>query len=210
VAGNLIYMYGAVICAEVKTLPISERSSSAAELGALVMAVSHAVLLRGICSEMNLPGSSCPIDIFSDSQVALRNSDRRQITRLSRHVGFKITFINDLREMGVFQGRYIPTKLNPADILSKYVDRLILQKFAKMILKPGHSIVRLVEEGVAGVSGVDDTARMAQAMGIDIGKESTPGESNPHTLTEATKSTSEYHTKPKKSVSIGSVQVRHQ
>jgi len=170
VGGHAVYCFGGLIYAESRTFPLAERSSGGSELTAMMNAASHAVMLRGFVTEMELPGCYNPVNVFSDSQTALKNLNRRQITTLSRHQGFKITLLNDLRELGIIVGRFIPGDLNIADVLTKFLDRFKLKRFADLMLTPGHAIVCLIEEGVAGISSASDAVRVANLMGIDIGK----------------------------------------
>ena len=102
-------------------------SSCEAEYTALTHAVQEGKFLRQILSDM-LNIDTQIFDLFVDNQGAIKLANNPVHRQRSKHIDIKYHFIRDEVTIGTLQLIYVPTHLNIADMFTKPVSRMKLDK----------------------------------------------------------------------------------
>jgi len=117
VFGFLIYLDNSLIHYRSKKLPLIVLSSTEAEYVGICKAVQELLWIKNILQEMEIL-----IDetiVYSDSQPALKIMKRPGISGRTKHLDLKLNFIKERVRKGEFELRYISSKENIADLLTK-------------------------------------------------------------------------------------------
>lgn len=111
-------------------------SSTEAEYIALTEAVKEGMWLKGFITELGLKQEA--VSIHCDSQSAIHLSRNSVFHERTKHIDVKRHFVRDAVESEQVEVLKIPTKVNPADMLTKVIP---VKKF-----KDGLSKLGLMEE----------------------------------------------------------------
>lgn len=107
----------AVIAYSSKRQACIAMSSTEAEIIAASACSLELVHARRLCADMGLPQEQTVLDVDNTGAVEL-SRDRKSCHR-SRHVDRRYFKVRELAALGEIVVRWIATKLNPADVLTK-------------------------------------------------------------------------------------------
>lgn len=93
-------------------------SSTEAEYVSLCIAACELLWLRGLLGEIGEAPDE-PIVMHEDNQEAIVIANRERETQRSKHIDVKYNFLRDYIEKGVIIVKYIPTREQLADIMTK-------------------------------------------------------------------------------------------
>jgi hypothetical protein len=107
------------------------------EFIALELADQEAELLKNLLGDFSLWGSSVPISLHCDSQVAIGDVKNYVYNGKRRHIRLKHSTVKQLLKDGVISLEYVRCERNLADPFTKGLTRRVVQEFSKgMGLKP--------------------------------------------------------------------------
>ena len=124
---------GGAISWEVKKQATVALSSTEAEYQAMAAAVQEAIYLRALMKEFGYPMKE-PTDIGEDNQSCIKMCHNPVMHKRSKHIDTKLHFIRERvenKEVGI---HYIPTEDMAADILTKSLPRVKVEKHRCVLL----------------------------------------------------------------------------
>ena len=124
-SGCVIELLGCAIHAFSRTQGTIATSSGEAELYAIGSGVSEGLGIVNLLEEAELL-PKVVMTILTDSTSAKAIATRMGVTKLTRHIQLRFLYMQDLVANGVLKVKKIDTKLNPADIMTKYVNTAVL------------------------------------------------------------------------------------
>lgn len=95
-------------------------STTEAEYIVVSDAVREGIWLKGICEELKL--NSGEFEVHCDSQSAIYLAKNFVYREKTKHIATKYNFIGEVIADGVVKVVKIHTSVNPADMLTKYVN----------------------------------------------------------------------------------------
>ena len=107
-----------------KLQPTVALSSTEAEYMALGAAACEALYMRNLLGELcpaAVPGS---VTLFEDNQSTIKQAFNLQSSERTKHIDIRYHFIKDHISKGDIAIEYIPTDRQPADALTKSLDRV--------------------------------------------------------------------------------------
>lgn len=102
-------------------------SSTEAEFVALAEGCQELVWIKRLVKEIG-EDIECPITIFEDNQSCIKLVEGDRIERRSKHIDTKFFFVRDLQKKGIIRMEYCPTESMLADVLTKPLQRIRLEK----------------------------------------------------------------------------------
>lgn len=93
-------------------------SSTEAELIALCMTVCHGIWVVRLLEDLGIKLQG-PVIYHEDNQSAIRVVEEERDTGRLKHIDIKFRFVRDHIQRGLIQMKYVPTNLQPADIMTK-------------------------------------------------------------------------------------------
>ena len=131
---STITMYkNAALYWRVKKQDTPALSSVESELTALTEQARDVRLLRDVFGFLDIPTDQ-PTTVFSDSRGAIQNAKHSSFSERLRHTDNKIFYIRSLVQRSMAEVRWIPTKMNPADIGTKALGAIYYRLFASFIM----------------------------------------------------------------------------
>ena len=124
---------GGAISWEVKKQATVALSSAEAEYQAMAAAVQEAIYLRALLEDFGLPMKK-PIDIGEDNQSCIKMCHNPVMHKRSKHIDTKLHFIRERVENKEVKIHYVPTEEITADILTKSLPRVKVQKHRTVLL----------------------------------------------------------------------------
>ena len=118
---------GGAISWEVKKQATVALSSAEAEYQAMAAAVQEAIYLRALLEDFGLPMKKS-IDIGEDNQSCIKMCHNPVMHKRSKHIDTKLHFIRERVENKEVKIHYVPTEEMTADILTKSLPRVKVQK----------------------------------------------------------------------------------
>ena len=112
-------------------------STCEAEYMALTEAVQEAKFLKQLCVDLNVVQVSYRVVVNVDNQGAINLAKNPMYHKRSKHIQVKYHFIRDEIRSGKIELQYIPTEDNVADIFTKPVTKVKLDRFKTFISGPG-------------------------------------------------------------------------
>lgn len=116
-SGYLIEVLGANVCWATRKQATIALSSTEAEYVSLATACTELIWLKGLLKELNVLVNE-PITVYEDNQSCIHVLEKWEHKRL-KHVDVKYNFVRDLHNNKIINVRYINTKEQKADILTK-------------------------------------------------------------------------------------------
>ena len=104
-------------------------SSGEAELVGLAKGVSYALGMKSLCKDL---GVKVDVEVRADATAAIGMASRRGTGKV-RHLDVSHLWIQERIRNGEVTLSKVPGKENPADAMTKYVDRASLEKHMKFI-----------------------------------------------------------------------------
>ena len=108
-------------------------SSTEAEYTALAAAVCSALGLRNLLKVL-WPDVAGSFLLFEDNQSTIKQALKLQSSQRTKHVDIKHHFLKDHVSKGDIVLQYIPTAEQPADALTKNLDRIKISSFRQSLL----------------------------------------------------------------------------
>ena len=119
--------------------PTVALSTCEAEYMALTDAVQEAKFLKQLCVDLNIVQVSYSVLVNGDNQGAINLAKNPMYHKRSKHIDVKYHFIRSEVRTGSIVLAYIPTDENVADIFTKPVSKVKLDKFGPFISGKYHS-----------------------------------------------------------------------
>ena len=113
------------------------RSSTEAEYVSLSAAVQDALYLRNLLGDL-WPEAVQAVTLHEDNQSTIRQALNLQSSSRTKHVDVSHHFIKHHIAEGVVNLQYIPTGEQPADALTKNLDRVKVSMFRQILLGQTH------------------------------------------------------------------------
>ncbi|CAE7463774.1 unnamed protein product [Symbiodinium sp. CCMP2592] len=98
-----------------------------AELYSIGLGTSESLFVKSLLIEMNIT-SRVNIRVFTDSSAGKSMSTRFGVSKKTRHVELRYLFMQELVQQNILQVKKVAGTSNPADVLTKYVSREVLQR----------------------------------------------------------------------------------
>ena len=105
-------------------------SSCEAEYYALASGIQEALWWQGLRAELD---KHRPIQMFCDNQSAIKVSEGNGFNPRLKHIDIRYKFVKDEINKGKIKLNYISTLEQPADVLTKGLDKTKTMKFSKML-----------------------------------------------------------------------------
>ena len=102
---------------------------------AAVVAAKQAKYLRAVLTELGFPPAG-PTPIYEDNQSAINMINARIPTERSRHIDIQHFALQDWKEAGAIEMRFIPGVINPADDMTKPLGWILHSRHARRLM--GH------------------------------------------------------------------------
>jgi hypothetical protein len=108
-------------------------STAEAELTACKLAIQEVMYIKGILEDVNVKTTE-PIEISTDNQALIAMSNNTVQHSKTKHVAIAINFVKENITSKQVKLNYLPTSEMPADLLTKHLGRIKLQKFMNYFL----------------------------------------------------------------------------
>jgi hypothetical protein len=127
---------GAAISWASKLQPTVALSSAEAEYMSLSAGVQEAIHLRQLMSDLGFPQRG-PTVIYEDNQGCIALSENPVMHKRTKHIDVRHHFIRERVESGDIALKYVATKDQLADLLTKALKRDVFQRLREIVM--GHS-----------------------------------------------------------------------
>ena len=122
--GYVVYLWGAPIAWQSRLQPTVATSTMEAEYMAVYAAIQEIVWIRGVMTELGVPGyqlnkSASPTIILMDSKSAIDLAENPVHHKRSKHIRIKYHWIREQVGAGVVKLKHIPTTEMRADIFDQ-------------------------------------------------------------------------------------------
>ncbi len=124
---------GGAISWEVKKQATVALSTAEAEYQAMAAAVQEAIYLRALLEDFGYPMKK-PIDIGEDNQSCIKMCHNPVMHKRSKHIDTKLHFVRERVENKEIKIHYVPTEEMTADILTKSLPRVKVEKHRTILL----------------------------------------------------------------------------
>ena len=104
-----------------------------AEYRALAMCIKETVWVMMIIQSMGFK-VKLPIKIWEDNQSAMKLTKNHGAAKMSKHIAVRYHYIRDLQETGTVDVDYIPSEDQLADMLTKNLARVKLEKMRSKVM----------------------------------------------------------------------------
>jgi hypothetical protein len=128
ITGYVFLLGGAAISWSSKKQSSTAQSSTEAEYMAAAHAGKEALWLRNFAQEIGIAQDS-PMPLYVDNQSAIALSKNPESHSRMKHIGVRYHFIRDHVESGEIELLYVPTGNQIADVLTKGLTKIKLDKF---------------------------------------------------------------------------------
>ena len=122
-SGGLVMIGGHLIKSWARTQKVVALSSAEAELVAMVKATAEGLGLSSLAADW---GMKLGAEVLADSSAALGIVKRKGLGKL-RHVKVGMLWVQDIREQEGVEFKKVKGELNPADMCTKYLNRVKLE-----------------------------------------------------------------------------------
>ncbi len=110
------------------------QSSTEAEYLALAAATKEALFLRNLLGDLSTTAAGAPVTLFEDNQSTIKQASNLQSSARTKHIDVRHHFIKDHVARGDVVLEYLPTESQPADALTKNLDRVKVSSFRQSML----------------------------------------------------------------------------
>jgi hypothetical protein len=131
-SGYVFMLAGSAISWKSKKQDITALSSCEAEYIAGSSAAQEALFLKQILTDLKYE-IQLPITLYIDNQSAIKIAQNQVISNRSKHIDVKYHSIRELVQQNIIKLKYIPSRMNLADMLTKPVGKIILADSVKSI-----------------------------------------------------------------------------
>jgi hypothetical protein len=130
--GYIFYLSGAPVSWSSRLQKCAALSSCEAEYVAACAATQEAMWLRGFLEELGFPQTG-PTTILEDNQGTICVSEREGDNERTKHIDIKYHYTRERVAEGDVKLKYIPTKKNTADILTKPLQMATFEELMKLM-----------------------------------------------------------------------------
>jgi hypothetical protein len=109
-------------------------SSTEAEYLALSTAVQEALFLRNLHADIASAGVAKTITLHEDNQSTIKQAMNLTGSQRTKHIDIRHHFLKQHVADGTVCLKYIPTAQQPADALTKSVDKVKISLFSQLML----------------------------------------------------------------------------
>jgi hypothetical protein len=133
-SGIIGYIHGVgAIWAAVNLEKTLSLSTCEAEYKTLSLATKATLSIRQFLEEIGFPQDN-PTTIFNDNQAAIAMSKQAYCSSSTRHMKLKFHFVREQIKAGTIKIAYLETGKMVADIMTKALDRVLFERFRRMLL----------------------------------------------------------------------------
>ncbi|CAB1106624.1 unnamed protein product [Ectocarpus sp. CCAP 1310/34] len=132
--GLAVTVGGTVVCAFMKTQPVTAQSTTEAEYVAAGEGVKEALFVRGVLSFIAPETSGATIRVREDNEGALALVQNPFSSARSKHIDVRFHFIRELFKVGKITADYVSTEEQHADMLTKVLGRGKLEYHRKALM----------------------------------------------------------------------------
>ena len=119
-SGSIVQILGSTVVHSSRTQATVALSSGETELYAIGQGVNEALFLKNLILEAEF-ARKVRIEAYADSTAGKSMAIRFGSGKRTKHVELRYVYMQNLVQAGLLQIKKINTKLNPADLLTKYV-----------------------------------------------------------------------------------------
>jgi hypothetical protein len=130
--GEAILLCGGVIIHQSKRQTTVADSTVVAETNALCTVVKDVLWLRDFLSWLGYPAESSSI-VWCDNKGTVRNTEEGALRHKTKHMDLKYMFLRDLIKDGHISVKYLPTRLQLADLFTKPLKWIKFNQFRDSI-----------------------------------------------------------------------------
>jgi len=123
VTGFVIKLGESMVSWKAKKQTTISRSSAEAEYRSLASTVAELVWLVGLLRSLDVE-ITLPVNIYSDSKSAIQLAANPVYHERTKHIEIDCHFIREKLQQGLINISYIPTQSQPADVLTKGLNRV--------------------------------------------------------------------------------------
>ncbi len=133
-SGMVAYMHGiGALYSSVNLEKTISHSTAEAEYKSISRASKFVEGIRQFLEELGFPQLS-PTVIYNDNQAAIAMSKQSFSSSSTRHMKIKFHYIRQLVKDGSVKVSFLPTTSMIADMMTKALDRVLFERFRKMLL----------------------------------------------------------------------------
>jgi len=133
-SGMVAYMHGiGALYSSVNLEKTISHSTAEAEYKSISRASKFVEGIRQFLEELGFPQLS-PTVIYNDNQAAIAMSKQSFSSSSTRHMKIKFHYIRQLVKDGSVKVNFLPTTSMVADMMTKALDRVLFERFRKMLL----------------------------------------------------------------------------
>ena len=123
-----MFFNGCLIASQSRAQQTIATSSGEAELYSIIgLGTSECLFVKSLLIEMNIT-SRVNIRVFTDSSAVKSMSTLFGASKKTEHVELRFLFMQELVQQGILQVKKVAGTSNPADVMTKYVSREVLQR----------------------------------------------------------------------------------
>ena len=126
-SGASVFFIGCLLASQSRTQQTIATSSGEAELYSIGLGTSEHLFVKSLLIEVKIT-SRVNIRGLTDSSAGKSMSTRFGASKNTRHAELRCMFMQELVQQSVLQVKKVAGTSNPADVLTKYVSREVLQK----------------------------------------------------------------------------------
>ena len=130
-SGGLLLLNGCVLHSWSKQQSTVALSSAEAEYTALAKGASEAMYVQNVLADLGI--SAPPPLLLTDSTAAVDMTRKRVVGRV-KHLSRQVFFLRELVDDAKLAIKHISGASNPADVMTKHVDRLTLERHRSFVL----------------------------------------------------------------------------
>jgi hypothetical protein len=132
-SGYAIFLGSTPIVWKAKKQTCVSTSTQEAEYVSLSECSKDVMALRNLLEDVGLLQVDDPITIFCDNTSAIRLAENAMTTPRSKHIDTRFHYIRQQVQDGKIAVKYVPGEDNVADIFTKPLGRIKVEKFRKML-----------------------------------------------------------------------------
>ena len=137
VTGYIMTLAGGPVAWMSKRQSITAQSTAEAEYVAASSATSEVLYLRKLLSELGMPQMSATT-VFEDNQPCIQIANNPGTSARTKHIALRYHAVRERVANGEVKLVYVPTEDQVADLLTKSVGRVILQRLRPVLM--GHQV----------------------------------------------------------------------
>lgn len=129
-SGYIFQLNGGTVswcCRKQKTVALS---STEAEYIAMAEACQEVIWLRRLCNEFGIQNNDAT-ELRVDNQSCMKMVDNQKFSNRTKHIDIKYHFIQNIKEEGIVNLKYCESEKNVADVLTKPLNSIKLEKNEK-------------------------------------------------------------------------------